>query len=61
MLVFLLLAGLGQKSKTKGKEGRILLFIRNHNTLQKDAETKMQKSVDSADNNLKGLRTGRAS
>ena len=29
--------------------------------VEKDAETKMKKSVDSCDNNLKGIRTGRAS
>lgn len=29
--------------------------------VQKDAETKMKKSVDSCDNNLKAIRTGRAS
>jgi hypothetical protein len=29
--------------------------------LQKDAETKMKKSVDSVENNLKAIRTGRAS
>jgi ribosome recycling factor len=29
--------------------------------VQKEAEIKMKKSVDSTDNNLKGIRTGRAS
>ena len=31
------------------------------NALQKDAEAKMKKSVDAAENNLKAIRTGRAS
>jgi len=29
--------------------------------VQKDAEAKMKKSIDTVDNNLKGIRTGRAS
>lgn len=36
-------------------------LTRPHIRLQKDAETKMKKSVDSVDNNLKAIRTGRAS
>lgn len=54
-------ADIPKGSLTSVRLTHVAIHTPRQNAMQKDAEAKMKKSVDAAENNMKAIRTGRAS